>query len=68
MIPDRQAGTLLQLIEESTTPGIRYFTDDFHGYASLEQLGEHIVVARESRPVSRGHVNGIEGFWGYAKH
>jgi transposase len=68
-VPDRQAGTLLPLIEEFTTPGSLYFTDDFHGYASLEQRGEHVVVTKEKgKPLGRDHVNGIEGFWSFAKH
>ena len=61
--------SLLPLIEEFTTPGSLFFTDDFHGYASLEQRGEHVVVTKEKgRPVGRGHLNGIEGFWSFAKH
>ena len=46
-----------------------FFTDDFHGYASPEQRGEHVVETKEKgRPVGRDYVNGIEGFWSYAKH
>ncbi|MCA1592520.1 MAG: transposase [Acidobacteria bacterium] len=31
--------------------------------------GEHIVVRKErGRPKGRDHINGIEGFWSYAKH
>lgn len=68
-VTDRKAVTLLPLVEAHTTPGSLYFTDDYHGYASLEQRGEHIVVTKEKgRPVGRDHVNGIEGFWSYAKH
>lgn len=68
-VPNRQAATLQPLIEAHTTPGSLYFTDDFHGYASLEQRDEHVVVTKEKgRPVGRDHVNGIEGFWSFSKH
>ena len=31
--------------------------------------GEHVVIRKEKgRPVGRDHINGIEGFWSYAKN
>jgi transposase len=61
-VPDRKAATLIPLVELHTTPGSLYFTDDFHGYASLEQRGEHVVVTKEKgRPVGRDHVNLYSG-------
>ena len=31
--------------------------------------GDHVVIRKEKgRPVGRDHINGIEGFWSYAKN
>ena len=50
-------------------PGSLYYTDDWQAYASLAVRGEHVVVTKERGvPKGRDHINGIEGFWSYAKH
>lgn len=68
-VPNRKHATLLPLIEAHTTPGSLYYTDDYHAYASLRVRGQHVVVSKsEGRPRGRDHINGIEGFWSYAKH
>lgn len=68
-IASRGRQTLLAAIAEQTTPGSLYYTDDWHAYASLALRGEHIVIRKErGRPKGRDHINGIEGFWSYAKH
>ncbi len=37
--------------------------------ASLRMRGEHVVIRKEKgKPVGRNHINGIEGFWSYAKN
>lgn len=63
---------LLPLIVEHTTPGslyYTYYTDDWHAYASLAVRGEHVVVSKDKGvPKGRDHLNGIEGFWSYAKN
>ncbi len=60
---------LINLICAHTTPGSLYYTDDWQAYASLRIQGEHIVVRKEKgRPKGRDHINGIEGFWSYAKN
>jgi transposase len=65
----RGARRLLPLIQKTTKPGSLYYTDDWHAYGSLAIRGEHIVVRKEKgRPKGRRHLNGIEGFWSYAKH
>lgn len=69
VVPNRKHETLHQLIREQTTPGSLFFTDDYHAYAGLALRGNHVTVRKErGRPVGRDHVNGIEGFWSYAKH
>lgn len=76
-VSGRGRGTLLPLIQEHTQPGSLYYTDDYHAYASLHLRGEHVVVSKrehvvvskkEGRPRGRDHINGIEGFWSYAKN
>jgi transposase len=35
----------------------------------LKIRGEHVLIRKEKgRPVGRDHINGIEGFWSYAKN
>ncbi len=68
-VQGRGATRLLPLISQSTTPGSLFYTDDWQAYASLAVRGNHIVVRKDKgRPHGRHHLNGIEGFWSYAKH
>lgn len=68
-IPARQGKEVIDLVCAHTTPGSLYYTDDWQAYASLRVQGDHIVVRKEKgRPKGREHINGIEGFWSYAKH
>lgn len=56
-------------VASQTQPGSLYYTDDWHAYASLAMRGEHIVIRKEKgHPKGRDHINGIEGFWSYAKN
>ncbi|MCX7881542.1 MAG: transposase [Patescibacteria group bacterium] len=46
-----------------------YYTDDWYAYAFLSIRGEHVVIRKEKGiSQGRGHLNGIEGFWSYAKN
>ncbi len=68
-ISGRSKKIIEALVLEHTKPGSLYYTDDWHAYASLSVRGEHVVVRKErGRPKGRDHLNGIEGFWSYAKH
>lgn len=68
-VDDRRKKTLLPLIEKHTAQGCLFYTDDYSAYASLRVRGEHVVVSKEKgRPKGRDHINGIEGFWSYAKN
>jgi transposase len=54
---------------QHTTPGSLFYTDEYRAYAALKVLGEHIVVSKDKGvPKGREHINGIEGFWSYAKN
>lgn len=69
IVPNRKYRTILPLIEAKTKPGSLYFTDDYQAYGKLALRGSHVVVKKEKGvPKGRDHINGIEGFWSYAKH
>lgn len=68
-VPSRETETLVPLIQQHTKPGSLYYTDDWHAYGSLRLRGDHVIIKKENgRPKGRDHINGIEGFWSYAKH
>ena len=68
-IPKRKKRIIGKLIRQHTKPGSLYYTDNWHAYASLGLRGDHVVVSKEKgKPKGRDHINGIEGFWSYAKH
>ena len=65
------AEELMQQIRQHTRKGSVYYTDAFRGYQSLKRYGKHRVVNHQKQFVdkrTRNHMNGIEGFWSYAKH
>ena len=60
---------IIEKVVTQTTPGSLYYTDEWQAYTSLRMRGSHIVIRKEKgRPKGREHINGIEGFWSYAKH
>lgn len=68
-IPSRETETIYPLINQHTKPGSLYYTDDWYAYASLSIRGKHVVVSKDKGlPKGRDYINGIEGFWSYAKH
>lgn len=67
-IASRGRSELIPLMTRHTTTGSLYYTDDWHAYASLKVRGNHVVITKDKgRPKGRNHLNGIEGFWSYAK-
>ena len=71
VVEDVSAETLMTHIEQHTRKGSVYFTDAFRGYQSLQRYGKHLVVNHSKDFVdkrTKNHINGIEGFWSYAKH
>lgn len=68
-VSSRGKDTLAPLITRNTKPGSLYYTDDWFAYTFLPIRGNHVVVKKEKGvPRGRDHLNGIEGFWSYAKH
>jgi transposase len=65
------AATLMEHIKARTRKGSVYFTDSFKGYQSLKRYGKHHTVNHSKSYVdkrTKNHINGIEGFWSFAKH
>ncbi len=68
-VQGRSTTEIIRLVKTHTKPGSLYYTDDWQAYASLAVRGDHIVVRKErGKPKGRDHLNGVEGFWSYAKH
>lgn len=68
-VKGRSADKIIPAVIKNTKPGSLYYTDDWHAYASLSVRGNHVVVSkRKGQPKGRNHINGIEGFWSYAKN
>jgi transposase len=65
------AENLMNIIKKKTRKGSVFFTDTFKSYNSLKQYGKHRTVNHRKtlvEPSTHNHINGIEGFWSYAKH
>ena len=68
VVTDTTAKTLMDEISEKTEKGSVFFTDCFKSYKSLKQFGKHLKVNHQ-KTFGKGHnhINGLEGFWSYAK-
>ena len=68
VVSDVSAKTLLQVIEDKTEKGSVYYTDCFKSYKSLKRYGKHNRINKEyAWAKGPNHINGIEGFWSFAK-
>ncbi len=66
-----RAEELMRHLQAQTRKDSVSCTDAFRGYQSLKRYGHHHTVNQANALVSRrtkNHMNGIEGFWSYAKH
>ena len=61
--------TLMKEIENKTQKGSVFYTDGWKSYNSLEQYGKHNIIKHDEDKFAdnHNHINGIEGFWSYAK-
>ena len=68
VVKDVSAKTLFEHIKKKTQKGSVFYTDDFKSYKDLKQYGKHYRV-KHSKTFGKGHnhINGIEGFWSFAK-
>ena len=64
------ADELMTHIKQHTRKGSVYYTDTFRSYNSLKRWGKHHRLNHGTAFAYRGknHINGIEGFWSFAKH
>ncbi len=65
------APDLMAIIIKKTRKGSVYYSDSFKSYNSLKRLGKHHTVNHSKSMVNKktkNHINGIEGFWSFAKH
>src|SRR3989338_5952444 len=69
IVQDVSAKTLITEIQNKTKKGSVFYTDGWRSYASLEQYGKHNIIDHEKELVDKNHnhINGIEGFWSFAK-
>ncbi len=68
-IPAHDRASIMKAIQAGSREGSLYYTDEWQAYATLKLRGEHVTIRKEKgRPVGRDHINGIEGFWSYAKN
>jgi transposase len=61
---------LMEIVRKKTKKGSVYYTDTFRSYNSLKRFGKHhrLNHSKAFAYKGRNHINGIEGFWSYAKH
>jgi len=68
IVQDVSADTLMNEIKNKTKKGSVFYTDGWKSYASLEQYGKHNIIDHDKELVNNhNHINGIEGFWSFAK-
>jgi len=73
IVPDVKSKTLQGIIRGHASIESVIHTDGWRGYDGLVDLGydKHFRVEHNKDEFSKGngkHINGIESFWGYAKH
>lgn len=68
IVHDVSAETLMKEIKEHSSKGSVFYTDAFRSYKSLKFYGKHIKVDHDHTFVKgHMHINGLEGFWSFAK-
>ncbi len=70
VVPNVRAATLQRLINQRVELGSTVCTDTFSAYTGVAAGGYvHRMVEHRERYSDRkgGHINGLEGFWGYLK-
>ena len=70
VVPNVEAKTLQPLLRQRVQPGSVVCSDTFAGYTGLAAGGYiHRLVDHSQAFSDRtgGHINGLEGFWGYLK-
>ena len=71
IVPDCSKATLQAIIRGKVEPESIIYSDGWRGYNGLVDVGygKHLRLDHGRNEFTRGkaHINGIEGFWGFAK-
>ena len=68
LINDVSAETLMNEIKQHAHKGSVFYTDQYKSYKSLKFYGKHIEVDHNYIfAKGKRHINGLEGFWSFAK-
>ena len=68
VVPDCKKETLMARITAATVKGSVFYTDEFTSSNDVKSHGKHVPVNhQETCGVGTAHINGIEGFWSFAK-
>ncbi len=71
IVPNVRQDTLMQIVKGKVSLHSVIHTDGFRSYDSIVHLGyqKHYRILHSDDKFAEGsnHINGIEGFWGYAK-
>ena len=68
LVDNVSAETLMNEIKKHAEKGSVFYTDKFKSYKSLTFYGKHITVNHGLYFANgRRHINGLEGFWSFAK-
>ena len=69
VVPDVKAQTLLEQTVKKVKRGSLVYTDKYRGYDALAFCGYRHLNVDHGKTFTRGkvHINGLEGFWSYAK-
>ena len=74
IVPQRNAATLLPIIQEHVAPGTIVHSDEWKAYSKISQLphvSSHEVVNHSVNfvdPATGVHTQNIESYWNNAKH
>lgn len=68
VVPNCTKETLMGKIKAYAVKGAVFYTDEFTSYSDLQSFGKHLPVNHQKNFAHGScHINGIEGFWSYAK-
>ena len=68
VVDDVTAETLMNEIRDNSEKGSVFYTDKFRSYKSLKFFGKHLTVDHNKYFIKgHRHINGLEGFWSFAK-
>ena len=67
-VPNCKKETLMAKITAATVKGSVFYTDEFVSYNDLSRYGKHVPIDHGVEFADgEAHINGIEGFWSFAK-